>query len=297
MSSPALGDDPFALATPSAVRAWCQRFGVRPKQRLGQHFLVDRNVLRRLIEAMELRAGEPALEVGAGVGTLTRALAAGGRTVVAVEIDPALRPALAATVEGLGGVRLVFGDALALDLAGLCPEPGPWLVAGNLPYYVTSPLLVRLVEAGPPARRLAVMVQREVADRLTAPAGSPDYGALSVFAQYHAAVRLAFPVPRQAFWPMPQVDSAVVLLDPRPHPAVAAPRDAFFAIVRAAFGQRRKTLRNALAAGLGRDKAEVAAALVAAGVDPERRGETCAIAEFDAIARALALAAERPQKR
>lgn len=293
MSAPEPDADPYLLATPRALRDWCGRFGVRPRAALGQHFLADRNALRRLVDVAELRSGEPVLEIGAGVGTLTRALGQGGRTVVAVEIDRSLQAALTAAVAPLGGVRLVFADAMEVDLAGLCPGPGPWAIMGNLPYYITSPLLVRLIEAGPPAWRLVIMVQREVADRLAAAPATPAYGSLSVFAQYHAATRLALTVPRQAFWPMPQVDSAAVVLDPRPHPAATAPRAAFFAVVRAAFGQRRKTLKSALAAGLGRRKDEMAAALAAAGVDPGRRGETCDIAEFDAIARALGAAAPR----
>ncbi|BDG61991.1 16S rRNA (adenine(1518)-N(6)/adenine(1519)-N(6))-dimethyltransferase RsmA [Caldinitratiruptor microaerophilus] len=285
----------FDPASVRSIRAWLEARGLRPRRGLGQHFLVDRRVVDRIVAAVEPAPGDLVLEIGPGPGILTRALVEAGARVVAVELDRQLAALLRDTLPAAGApgtVEVVEGDALKVDLAGLLAarlRPGARArVAANLPYYITSPLLFRLLEEDLPLERIVVMVQREVADRILAPPGTRAYAALSVAVAYHAEARLVARVPPGAFWPPPSVDSAVVLLRLRERPPVATPREALFRVVRAAFGQRRKTLLRALAGGLRLDGDVVARALARAGVDGTRRGETLSLAEFAAVADALA---------
>ncbi len=286
-----------SLASPSYVAGLLRSGEVRPKRRLGQNFLVDRNVLGRVVAAAGAGrglTGATALEIGAGFGGLTLALVeAGAARVVAVEKDATLARLLAKNVAGRDEVVLAVGDALALDLRALCG--GEAVVVGNLPYSVTTPLLLRLLE--PPLfwPRAVVMVQLEVAQRILAPPGGKDYGALTLAVAAQARPSLAFRVSRHSFLPQPEVDSAVVILERREVTAGgldAAGLGRLAAVVRAAFGQRRKTLANALAAGLGLDRAEVTDLVRAAGVDPARRGETLELEEYVELERALRPALE-----
>lgn len=280
------------LASPRTLKELLGARGLRPRKGLGQNFLVDRRALAAIVAAVDPTPQDVILEIGPGPGVLTRALCQRAGRVVAVEVDQHMVSLLEETLAGCGNVQVVWANALEADLAALLAAhlaPGQRAkCAANLPYYITSPLLFRLLEEDLPLARIVVMVQREVAQRMVAPPGSPDYGALSVAVQYYTEPRLVARVPRGAFWPPPEVDSAVVAMEVRLHPPVDAPRQALFAVVRAAFGQRRKTVANALAGGLGLDRAAVEVALAAAGVDPGRRGETLSLAEFAAIARALA---------
>ncbi len=284
-----------SLTAPSRVRALLARHGLRPDRRRGQHFLVDANVLAKILAAAELREEDRVLEIGPGLGTVTRELAARAERVVAVEVDRRLLPVLEETLSGLDNVTVVAGDALRVDLDALCPgDPGSWKVVANLPYYLTGPLVARLLTLGarggrPPGRfgRLVVMVQEEVAARLVAAPGSEAYGAFSVLVQYHATAEAVARVSPNCFYPPPEVVSAVVRLEARREPPVAAEPRALFAVVRAAFGQRRKSLRNALSSGLGLAPREVEEALRAAGIAPGRRGETLSLAEFGALAALL----------
>ncbi len=280
------------LSSPAAVSALLKRHDLRPRRRFGQNFLVDGNTLAKIVAAGHVQPGDCVLEIGAGLGVLTLALAEAvtlsGR-VAALEIDRDLLPALAETVGLLPQVEIVPGDAMALDWpVFLAAQFGsqPLRAVANIPYNITSPLLATLLEQ----KRFAcivLLVQKEVAARLSAKAGTADYGALSVFAQFHAQVETVGIVSRRVFYPPPDVDSAIVRLTPYAALPVAVSDEAlFFAVVRAAFGQRRKALLNALSGdpALGWTREQASAALDAAGIDPGRRGETLTQAEFARLA-------------
>lgn len=282
------------LSSPTAVSALLKRHDLHPRKRFGQNFLVDGNTLAKIAAAGKLEPGGAALEIGAGLGVLTAALADAvtetGR-VVTIEVDTALLPALAETVGEKSQVSVVTADAMALDwplfLDTHFGEIKPSVVA-NIPYNITSPLLTTLLEQHGRFSRIVLLVQKEVAARLGAKAGTPDYGSLSVFVQYHAEVETIGVVSRRVFFPPPDVDSAIVRLTPHITPPVDVPSEAqLFAIVRAAFGQRRKALLNALSGdpSLGWDRDRAAAALLAAGIDGGRRGETLTLAEFALLSR------------
>jgi len=282
------------LSSPTAVSALLKRHDLHPRKRFGQNFLVDGNTLAKIVAAGKLEPGGAALEIGAGLGVLTAALADAvtetGR-VVTIEVDTDLLPALAETVGEKSQVSVVTADAMALDwplfLDTHFGEIKPSVVA-NIPYNITSPLLTTLLEQHGRFSRIVLLVQKEVAARLGAKAGTPDYGSLSVFVQYHAEVETIGIVSRRVFFPPPDVDSAIVRLTPHITPPVDVPSEAqLFAIVRAAFGQRRKALLNALSGdpSLGWDRDRAAAALLAAGIDGGRRGETLTLAEFALLSR------------
>jgi 16S rRNA (adenine1518-N6/adenine1519-N6)-dimethyltransferase len=284
------------LATPAGTASVLRSHGIRPRKRFGQHFLVSRITLGHILEAAALRPQDGVLEIGAGIGTLTVALAPRVRTVVAVEVDGALLPALQEQTAAFGNVALERGDVMRMDLARLTGRlPHPRKIVSNLPYNIASPLLVALLAPALQFTRLVVTVQREVAERLAAAPGTKDYGALSVAVQYRAAARVVARVPRGAFIPRPDVESAVVLLEPYAAPPVAVGDEELFRrVVRAAFAQRRKTLRNTLAAGLALTPDAAAAACRTADLDPGRRGETLDLASFAALTRALAGAGGKP---
>ncbi len=291
-----MGEPPIAvnLTAPSQVKALLRRHSVRPNRKLGQHFLVDYNILQKVVRVAELTGRDSVLEVGPGLGTLTRELARQAAEVVAVELDRALQPVLEETVVGFANVRLEFGDIMAVDLGRLCSGPGPWKVVANLPYYVTGPVVARLLEFGrdpssgaAPFRLLVLMVQQEVAARMAASPGTKEYGAFTVLVNYYAHPEVVTRVPATAFLPPPKVGSAVVRLRPYDVPPVATPPQAFFALVRAAFGHRRKSIRNSLNAGLGCGDELIAESLRLAGIDGYRRGETLSLEEFGSLASAF----------
>lgn len=238
--------------------------GVHPRKELGQHFLVDPNLVRRIVGVSGVGPGDRVLEIGAGAGTLTRGLAAAGARVLAYEIDRRLQPVLEAALAGVAGVEVRYEDASGLDPAGL--GPGPWVMVANLPYNVGTPLLLRLLREAPAIVRFVVMLQREAVERLAAGPGSRVYGLPSVVVRLHGTVGVAFRVPSTVFLPPPRVESAVAVID-----RVAAPPRAerAVALAAAAFGQRRKMLRRSLAAALP----DASLALAAAGIDPTRRAE------------------------
>jgi 16S rRNA (adenine1518-N6/adenine1519-N6)-dimethyltransferase len=273
-----------SLLGPAEVRELAGRLGVRPARQLGQHFVHDPNTVRRIVAAANLDPAEVALEVGPGLGSLTLALLPATAHVHAVEVDPVLARALPATVASRApgyAARLSVHERDALRLAGL-PGPVPTALVANLPYNVAVPVVLHLLAVLDSLRHGLVMVQQEVADRLTAPPGSRVYGAPSAKLAWFATARPAGRVPRTVFWPVPRVDSSLVAFTRRQPPA-AADRAAVFAVVDAAFGQRRKTLRAALAGWAGGpDRA--AAVLVAAGVPATARGESLTIEQFTAIA-------------
>jgi 16S rRNA (adenine1518-N6/adenine1519-N6)-dimethyltransferase len=257
----------------------------RPRKRLGQHFLVDRNIVRKIVAVAALRPHETVLEIGPGRGILTRALCERARHVLAIELDRSLSPVLKAALADCANVEVRFGDALDYPYETV---PSGTVVVANLPYYVSSPLLFRLFEAHDRFDRLVLMLQTEVAKRLVAQPGTKDYGVLSVLTQYHATPWLAFSVPAECFRPRPAVNSTVVVLPMRRKPAVSvADETLFIRVVRAAFAHRRKTLFNSL-----RDEGfraeQVAQAMDTAGIERSSRAEALSIAEFAALANELA---------
>ena len=277
---------PRRNARAAAPRAPVHRPVTRGRTRaLGQHFLRDRTVVERVLALIAPTARDLVVEIGPGRGALTDALATRAGRLVALEIDAGLAAALQARFADAPSVEILQADARRFDYAGLGarrPDPdGRVLVAGNLPYSVGKPILAALVEAGSAIDEMTLMLQKEVADRVAAPPGSKTYGALSVLTQAAAQVRLAFAVPPGAFSPPPQVDSAVLHLRPHREPPVPIPDPhRFAAVVRAAFGQRRKSLANALAAGLAMPAEVARERCQAAGIDPGRRAETLSLAEF-----------------
>lgn len=285
------GDPAYgALATPAGTARVLRAYGLRPRKRWGQHFLVSRRALDRILEAAGLTPEDAVLEVGAGLGTLTVALAQRAGRVIAVEIDPALLPPLSAAVGVFPNVAVVHADILRVDPEALLSgATGPRKIVANLPYNVASPLIVSLLERPLGLERMVMTVQREVAQRLAAGPGTKDYGALSVAVQFRAQAEIVGRIPPSGFFPSPDVESAIVRLVVRPAPPVQVTDEAaFFRVVRAAFAQRRKTLRNTVAAVLALPPAQVEAACREAGIDPRRRGETLTLAEFAALTEALA---------
>jgi 16S rRNA (adenine1518-N6/adenine1519-N6)-dimethyltransferase len=276
-----------ALLGPAEVRALAERLGVRPTKTLGQNFVHDPNTIRRIVRAASLDDGERVLEIGPGLGSLTLGLLDAGHPVTAVEIDPVLAAQLPETIaDRLPGAVLDVVAADALRLASVPGEPPTALVA-NLPYNVAVPVVLHLLEIVPTLGRGLVMVQAEVADRLAAAPGSKVYGVPSVKVAWYATATRAGAVPRAVFWPVPNVDSGLVLLVRHPAPALASgvTRAEVFAVVDAAFAQRRKTLRAALAGWAGSAQA-AEAVLRAASVDPGERGERLPLEAFVRIAAA-----------
>ena len=274
------------------VRALLERHGFHFSKARGQNFLVRSWVPEAIAEAAGIDEHTGVLEVGPGVGPLTEQLCRRAGRVVAVEVDERLRPVLAETVGAFPNLTLRFGDVLQEDLPALVQASFPGLrpvACANLPYYITTPVLTALLEVRAFAA-VTVMVQKEVAQRICAAAGTAEYGAFSVFCQYHASPRLLFDVPPDCFVPRPKVTSAVLQLETRAAPPCPVRDEAlFFRVVRASFAQRRKTLVNGLAAGFPSvSKAQLADVLAACGLPPTVRGETLDLAGFAAVADALA---------
>jgi len=277
-----------ALLGPAEIRALAERLGVRPTKTLGQNFLHDANTIRRIVRTAELEPAEVVLEVGPGLGSLTLGLLEQGHPVTAVEIDPVLAEALPGTVaQRLPGSALTVLTADALRLQEL-PAPAPTALVANLPYNVAVPVVLHLLERLPTLRAGLVMVQAEVADRLVAGPGSRTYGVPSVKAAWYARATRVGAVGRNVFWPAPNVDSGLVRLVRRDPPETSADRRAVFGVIDAAFAQRRKTLRSALAGWAG-SAPEAERRLRAAGIDPGARGETLDVVQFARLAETAAL--------
>ncbi|MGF0117959.1 16S rRNA (adenine(1518)-N(6)/adenine(1519)-N(6))-dimethyltransferase RsmA [Promicromonospora sp. Marseille-Q5078] len=281
---------PGALLGPAEIRELAGRLGVRPTKTLGQNFVHDGGTVRKIVRAAGLRPGERVVEIGPGLGSLTLGLLEAGASVVAVEIDRVLAGQIAETVRAHApeaDFEVVHADAL--EVTELPGEPPTALVA-NLPYNVAVPVLLTFLQRFPSLERVLVMVQAEVADRLAAGPGSRTYGVPSVKAAWYASARRSLNVSRHVFWPEPNVDSALVALEKHDPPVTTATREQVFAVVDAAFAQRRKTLRAALATTFG-SGAAAEVALRAAGVDPSLRGERLEVADFARIAEQLPVAA------
>lgn len=282
-----------ALTDLSTIRDLCARYDFALSKGFGQNFIVNPGICPRIAEAAGLGPGWGALEIGPGIGVLTEQLCRRADKVVSIEVDKRLPPLLAETMAGYGNFKLVLEDVLKVDLRALIAQEfgdKPVAVCANLPYYITSPILMRLLEEKLPVRNITVMVQKEAAQRLCAAPGSREAGAISYAVAYYAEPKLLFTVQPGSFYPAPKVTSAVIRLQVRPAPPVQVPggdEAGCFRLIRAAFSQRRKTAANAVANGLGLPKARVLAALETAGLDPRLRPEQLTLQDYCALQNAL----------
>ena len=275
------------IASPEVVHYICKRFDIKMSKKLGQNFLIKRGIVDEIVHAAELTPGEPVLEVGPGIGTLTQGLAQSGADVTAIELDRRLLEVLDTTLASYDNVRIVHGDVLKLDVATIMNHK-PFKVVANLPYYITTPIIMSLLESKLPIERLVVMVQKEVALRMVAKPGTKDYGALSVAVQYYTEPDIVLDIPPKSFLPAPAVTSSVIRCVLRDKPPVdVIDEKLFFRVVKAGFAQRRKTFSNTMkTTGLSRDRIEEL--LAKANIDGQRRGETFTLQEFADVANAWA---------
>ncbi len=275
------------IASPEVVHYICKRFDIKMSKKLGQNFLIKRGIVDEIVRAAELTPGEPVLEVGPGIGTLTQGLAQSGADVTAIELDRRLLEVLDTTLASYDNVRIVHGDVLKLDVPTIMNHK-PFKVVANLPYYITTPIIMSLLESKLPIERLVVMVQKEVALRMVAKPGTKDYGALSVAVQYYTEPDIVLDVPPKSFLPAPAVTSSVIRCVLRDKPPVdVIDEKLFFHVVKAGFAQRRKTFANTMkTTGLSKDRIEEL--LEKANIDGQRRGETFTLQEFADVANAWA---------
>lgn len=281
-----------SLTSPRVVKSILNRHGFRFTKSLGQNFLIDDNILKKIVGAANINSQDLVLEIGPGIGTLARELAARARKVATVEIDKRLLSILEETLADFSNVTVIHGDILKINLTQLVHnlfDDLSFKVVANLPYYITTPIIMGILERGVPFESITVLVQREVAERMVASPGNKDYGALSVAVQYYTVPRVVGKVPASVFIPPPKVDSMIITLEKRSEPSVhVEDRRLFFEIVHAAFAKRRKTLINNLMSAGGELKGwtrqEIEEVLNQCGIDPQRRGETLSFEEFAFIA-------------
>lgn len=283
------------IATPNRTKEIISKHGFSLKKSLGQNFLIDMNILNKIVSAAELDETKGALEVGPGIGALTQQLGRSAGKVVAIEIDQRLLPILRETLAESTNIEVVHGDVLKLPLQELFNERFQGVsgvsVVANLPYYVTTPIIMKLLEDRLPLENIVVMIQKEVAERMAAKPGSKDYGSLSIAVQYYCDPMLVTIVPHTVFIPQPNVDSAVIRLKVRKEPLVSVSDEAFFfEVVQASFAQRRKTISNNLLSKFFEksERSRLERVLAQVEVDPARRGETLSIEEFARLSEALA---------
>ena len=278
------------LGNPQETIAVLQKYNFAFQKKFGQNFLIDPRVLEKIIKAAEITEDDCVLEIGPGIGTMTQHLACAAKKVIAVEIDRALIPILQDTLSGWDNVKIINEDVMKVDLAKLAEEENggkPLKVVANLPYYITTPIIMGLFENHVPLKSITVMVQKEVADRMQVGPGTKDYGALSLAVQYYAKPYIVANVPPNCFMPRPKVGSAVIRLERYEEPPVKVKDEKLmFRIIRASFNQRRKTLANGLknSAELDFTKEEIAAAIAGIGKEPGVRGETLTLEEFARLA-------------
>ena len=278
------------LGNPQETIAVLQKYNFAFQKKFGQNFLIDPRVLEKIIKAAEITEDDCVLEIGPGIGTMTQHLACAAKKVIAVEIDRALIPILQDTLSGWNNVKIINEDVMKVDLAKLAEEENggkPLKVVANLPYYITTPIIMGLFENHVPLKSITVMVQKEVADRMQVGPGTKDYGALSLAVQYYAKPYIVANVPPNCFMPRPKVGSAVIRLERYEEPPVKVKDEKLmFRIIRASFNQRRKTLANGLknSAELDFTKEEIAAAIAGIGKEPGVRGETLTLEEFARLA-------------
>lgn len=283
------------IATPSRTKEILKQYGFALKKSLGQNFLTEPNILRNIVAAAELSETTNVIEVGPGIGALTEHLARSAKQVLAFEIDGRLIEVLADTLSPYDNVTIVNEDVLKADLVTVAKETFqedlPLKVVANLPYYITTPIMMHLLKSELPINEMIVMMQKEVADRISAKPSTKAYGSLSIAVQYYMEASVAFIVPKTAFVPQPNVDSAIIKLTKRATPAVEVTNEVnFFKLTKGAFLQRRKTLWNNLLANYGKEEATkewLTKALALAEIDPKRRGETLSLQEFADLSNAL----------
>ncbi|WLR58032.1 16S rRNA (adenine(1518)-N(6)/adenine(1519)-N(6))-dimethyltransferase RsmA [Guptibacillus hwajinpoensis] len=282
------------ISTPFRTKEILSKHGFTFKKSLGQNFLIDSNVLTKIVDQAKLSPNSGAIEIGPGIGALTEKLAKQAKKVVAFEIDQRLLPILEDTLSPYPHVHIRHSDVLEADVRQVIEEEfeegQDLMVVANLPYYVTTPILMKLLEEKLPVRGIVVMIQKEVAERIAAKPGSKEYGSLSLAVQYHAVAKTALTVPKTVFVPKPNVDSSVLHLELRQEPPVDLLNEAyFFEVIRASFGQRRKTLLNNLQNNLlsKEQKPMIEEVLQETGIDGTRRGETLSMEEFAALSNAF----------
>ncbi|MBZ5203104.1 16S rRNA (adenine(1518)-N(6)/adenine(1519)-N(6))-dimethyltransferase RsmA [Planomicrobium chinense] len=280
------------IATPIRTQEIMAKHGLTVKKSLGQNFLIDPNILRKIVGKANLTKQSAAIEIGPGIGALTEHLAREAGKVLAFEIDQRLLPVLADTLSPYNNISIIHSDILKADVEKAINEEltgyEDIVVVANLPYYVTTPIIMKLLLEKLPIRALVVMLQKEVAERITAQPGTKAYGSLSIAIQYYTEAEMALTVPKTVFMPQPNVDSAVIRMIKRPEPQVKViNEDFFFQVTRGSFVQRRKTILNNLQTAMpnGKEKKElILKALEEAEIDPSRRGETLSIKEFGLLA-------------
>ena len=285
------------IATPIRTQEILKKYGFAFKKSLGQNFLIDTNILRRIVDHAELTDESGAIEIGPGIGALTEQLAKSSKKVTAFEIDQRLLPILEDTLSPYNNVTVIHEDILKADVEKVIAEEfagiDDVMVVANLPYYVTTPIILKLLTENLPIRGLVVMLQKEVADRIAARPGTKEYGSLSIAIQYYTEAETVMIVPKTVFMPQPNVDSAVIRLVKRAKPIVEVKdEEFFFTVTRSSFAQRRKTILNNLTSQLpdGKSKKDqILKALEQTGVDPTRRGETLSIEEFGKLSDELLL--------
>lgn len=282
------------LYSPATMARIREKHNFRHSKSLGQNFLSDIHIIEAIIDGSDIGPDDLVIEIGPGMGVLTAAAAERAWKVIAVEIDRSLIPILKETLADYDNIEVINADVMKTDLteivnASLPPEGGSVRVIGNLPYYITTPIVMKLLEEHVPAASITIMMQKEVADRIKASPGGRDYGALSVAVGFYCTVEHVANAPKEVFVPRPKVDSTVLRLDLRPEcPVDLTDEKIFFETVKGGFGQRRKTLLNSLTGVRGLPKPDIADALEAAGIDPKRRAETLDLDEFAAVANEIA---------
>ena len=279
------------LSSHQATKEVVQKHNFKFSKSLGQNFLIDTNVIDRILEGARVKEGDYVIEVGPGIGTLTKEMGRSAEKVVAIEIDKTLIPILEETLEDFPNIEVINQDILKVNVQELVKEKlngGPVKLVANLPYYITTPIVMKFLEEDIPVTAIVVMVQKEVADRMNAKPNTKDYGALSVAVQYYCDTEIVAKAPRHMFMPQPNVDSTVIGLHVREEQIYHVDNeDIFFKTVKASFGQRRKTLLNSLG-GLGfLSKDQIKEALKEANIDEKRRGETLSIEEFASLSNAV----------
>jgi len=269
------------MEKPGSVASLLKKYDITPRKSLGQNFLFSDYYLKKIVQAAVVTPDSSVLEIGPGLGSLTRFLAASASRVLAVELDPRLVEILQSEFAEIDNVRIIHGDILSVPLEQLELSEG-YLVVANIPYYITSAIIRRLLEAPIKPQRILLTIQREVADRVCAQPG--DMSLLSLSVQVYGTPRKVLRIPAEAFYPAPNVDSSVLLVDLYPQPLIPAVNiEAFFTLAKAGFSQKRKILRNALAGGLGWKPDRVEGLLATAGIDTKRRAETLSIEEWDRL--------------
>lgn len=286
------------LGSPSATKEIINKYSFAVQKKFGQNFLIDSNILESIVSAADITKDDFVLEIGPGIGTMTQYLCEAARQVVAVEIDKMLIPILKDTLSEYDNVEVINQDVLKLDIKALAQEKNngkPIKVVANLPYYITTPIIMGLFESKVPIESITIMVQKEVADRMQTGPGSKDYGALSLAVQYYADAKVQLNVSASCFMPRPNVDSAVIKLTAHEKPVVDVDETLMFKVIRASFNQRRKTLVNGLknSSELDYTKEEIVQAIKAIGKEENIRGEKLTLEEFAALSNSLKVVREK----